>query len=198
MTFAIVPAAGHSTRMGCSKLLLPLGDRTLLEHVIATLWSGGVGHVLVVTSSHVPELSERVVAAGAEVVVLTEPTADMRSTVERGLDWLESRFNPSPLNRWLLTPGDHPAIDVTVVQQLLAESSKDAIVIPTCAGRRGHPTRFTWSHVAAIRALPRGDGINAFLRDYPNVVELPVADPGILVDVDTPADYAKVAADFKD
>ena len=56
MTFAIIPAAGHSTRMGRPKLSLPLGERTVLEHVIAALRQGGVDHVLVVVAPHVAEL----------------------------------------------------------------------------------------------------------------------------------------------
>jgi CTP:molybdopterin cytidylyltransferase MocA len=35
-TFAIIPAAGRSVRMGQPKLLLPWGQTTLLEHVLAT------------------------------------------------------------------------------------------------------------------------------------------------------------------
>ena len=37
MIFALIPAAGKSTRMGRPKLALPLGEKTVLEHVIAAL-----------------------------------------------------------------------------------------------------------------------------------------------------------------
>ena len=37
MRFAVVPACGHSTRMGRPKLALPLGDRTVIERVVAAL-----------------------------------------------------------------------------------------------------------------------------------------------------------------
>ncbi len=41
--FALIPAAGKSARMGRPKLTLPLGGRTVLEHVVTALRRGGVG-----------------------------------------------------------------------------------------------------------------------------------------------------------
>ena len=37
MTPAIIPAAGHSRRIGRPEAVLPLGDLTVIEHVIAGL-----------------------------------------------------------------------------------------------------------------------------------------------------------------
>ena len=37
MIYAVVPAAGRSSRMGRPKLSLPLGERTVLEQVILAL-----------------------------------------------------------------------------------------------------------------------------------------------------------------
>src|SRR5262249_12245859 len=102
MTFALIPAAGKSTRMGRSKLALALGEQTVLEHFIAALRSGGAEHVLVVLGPHVSELTPLAESAGASVLVLPEETADMRATVEAGLRWLEERFAPRPENAWLL------------------------------------------------------------------------------------------------
>jgi len=45
MTFAVVPAAGRSSRMGRSKLALPLGDSTVLQVVVETLRNGGADPV---------------------------------------------------------------------------------------------------------------------------------------------------------
>ena len=66
--FALVPAAGFSRRMGRPKLGLPLGERTVLEHVVAALRQGGAEHVLVVVGPHVPELAPLAAAAVAEVL----------------------------------------------------------------------------------------------------------------------------------
>src|SRR5262249_22786881 len=116
MNFAVVPAAGHSQRMGRPKLALPLAGRSVLEHVVTALRSGGCDPVLVVVGPHVPELVPLAESAGARVMSLLQPTADMRSTVQTGLDWLGERLHPSPDQPWLLSPGDHPTLDTDVVR----------------------------------------------------------------------------------
>jgi molybdenum cofactor cytidylyltransferase len=197
MTFAIIPAAGHSTRMGQPKLALPLGDRTVLEHVIAALRGGGVEHVLVVIGPHVSELAPLANAAGAEVCPLPEPTADMRTTVEHGLRWLEDRYHPRPDDYWVLAPGDHPSFGASVVSALLAVAGTGgkSIVVPVHGSRRGHPTVIAWSHVAGIRALSPDEGINAYLRMHgAETLEVPVGDAGILDDLDTPTDLDRLRA----
>jgi len=197
MTFAVVPAAGHSTRMGRPKLSLPLGDRTVLEHVLAALRAGGVEHVLVVVGPHVPELGPLAIAAGADVLALPEPTPDMRATVEHGLDWVERRLGPRSDDPWLLVPADHPVLDPAVIRQVAGSgTTAQPIVVPVFGGRRGHPTRFAWRHAAGVRALHPDQGINAFLRARAaEVLELPVASPHVLTDLNTPQDFARLIAE---
>ncbi len=195
-TFALLPAAGKSSRMGRPKLSLPLGERTVLEHVIAAVRAGGVREVLVVIGPHVPELAALAWAAGAHALELAEETADMRATVEHGLRWLEERFRPAPADRWLLLPADHPTLDPALVQRLLQTRAVDddhSIIVPTFQGRRGHPTLIDWRHVAGLRALPAGQGLNRYLRARAEETqELPVDTEGILCDLDTPEDYARL------
>jgi molybdenum cofactor cytidylyltransferase len=192
MTFAVVPAAGLSTRMGRPKLTLPLGDRTVIEHVVTALREGGVDHVLVVVGPQMPELGSLASAVSAEVLVLDQVTADMRETVERGLAWLESRYRPAPDDLWLLAPADCPTLTPAVVRRLLEAKPLIQIAVPVHDGRRGHPTRFAWRHAAGIRALPADWGINGFVRAQRDVIELPVDDPEVLADLDTQGDYERV------
>jgi molybdenum cofactor cytidylyltransferase len=133
-------------------------------------------------------------SAGAEVLVLDEPTADMRATVEHGLGWLEQRYRPAPDDRWLLVPADCPLLDPAVIRRVLAVEAAGSVVAPIYAGRRGHPTRFSWQHAAGIRALSAGEGINAFVRNRADMIEVPVTDPGVLADLDTPQDYERLLA----
>jgi molybdenum cofactor cytidylyltransferase len=197
MTFAVIPACGHSRRMGRPKLSLKLGGRTVLEHVLDALRRGGAEHPLVVVGPHVPELSLIAEANGVHVCRLPEETADMRATVEAGLAWLEQRFHPRQEDDWLLVPGDHPALDPDVVRQLRQMRLKHpdrSIFVPTFQGRRGHPTLIGWKHVADIRAHPAGEGLNTYLRGQAEeVMELSVASAAVLCDLDTPEDYERLS-----
>jgi molybdenum cofactor cytidylyltransferase len=193
MSFAVVPACGNSTRMGRPKLALPLGDRTVIERIVATLREGGVEQIVVVVGPHVPELVPLARSAGACVLALAEATPDMRTTVENGLLWLEEYHHPEMNDRWLLAPADHPGFCSAVVRQLLDANSTHSIVVPVHNGRRGHPTSLSWSHTHGIRALDRGEGINSYLRLHSNETrELAVADTGIFANLDTPEDYARL------
>jgi CTP:molybdopterin cytidylyltransferase MocA len=194
--FAVVPAGGRSTRMGRPKLALPLGGRSVLEHVVAALRGGGAEHVVVAVGPHVPELLPLAEAAGAEVCRLPDATADMRATVEHGLRWLEDRHHPRPDDAWLLAPGDHPALDAAAVRELCAYYARrpaQSILVPVHGGRRGHPTLIAWRHAAGIFAHPAGQGINTYLRLHESeMLEVPVASAGVLCDLDTPEDYERM------
>jgi molybdenum cofactor cytidylyltransferase len=201
MTFALLPAAGKSTRMGRPKLALPLGGRTVLEHTVGAIRQAGVEHILVVVGPHVPELAGLAAAAGASVLQLAAETADMRATVEEGLRWLEERFHPTADAGWLLCPADHPVLDAGVVRRLLQarrDTPHGTILIPTFQGRRGHPALIDWRHVPGIRALPPGVGLNGYLRRQgAETIEVPVESASVLCDLDTPQDYEKLLPGMK-
>ena len=195
MIAGLIPAAGHSRRMGRPKLALPLRGRPVLEHVVAALVEAGVAPVLVVLGPHVAELANPARAAGAAVLLLPEATPDMRATVERGLAWLEEAVPPGPQDDWLLVPADHPALDAGVIRGLIAARPQPgrSIVVPTWQGRRGHPTLIGWGHVAGMRALPAGLGLNAYLRRHTaETLEVAVGTADVLNDLDTPEDYERL------
>jgi molybdenum cofactor cytidylyltransferase len=198
MTFAVIPAAGKSSRMGRPKLALPLSGRTVLELVIDALRRGGVEHIVVVVAPHVAELVPLVEPAGGYPYLLDQETAHMRATVEHGLAWLEKQFRPRETDAWFLMPADHPTLDSAVVSALLGAAAahpNHSIFIPTFEGKRGHPALIRWAHVPAIRAFPVDQGLNAYFRKHAaETLELPVAVPAILWDLNTPDDYRRLLA----
>jgi molybdenum cofactor cytidylyltransferase len=201
MSFAVLPAAGKSIRMGRPKLALPLGESTVLERVVASLRHAGVDHIVVVIGPHVPQLAPLAERVGAHVLQLPEETPEMRATVEAGLRWLEDRFHPRPDDFWLLVPADHPTLDPYLVRMLLwepVETRGASIVVPTHGGRRGHPTLIAWKHVAGMRALPAGEGLNLYLRRHGTETrEMLVDSADVLCDLDTPEDYERLRHAFE-
>jgi molybdenum cofactor cytidylyltransferase len=196
MIFALIPAAGQSLRMGRPKLLLPLGGRTVIEHTVGVLRAAAIQPILVVVGPNLAELAKLAERAGARAVLLEKQTPDMRTTVEKGLDWLETHHHPATDDYLLLVPADHPTLDKDVVEemvQVLTWINPPAIVVPTFEGKRGHPTLIGWKHVAGIRAFPTELGINAYLRAHNGqTLEVPARSPEILFDLDTPEDYERL------
>lgn len=195
MIAAIVPAAGRSERMGRPKLILPLGETTVIERVVASLRGGGADPVIVVAPPRDAPggalLIDAAEAAGAVVVVPAQRPADMRASFERGIARLAEL--PAPLAVLLApadSPGITPALVALVVEQVRAEPQ--AIVIPTYQGRRGHPIALPWDLAVGSRGLPLGAGLNALVAlNASRVVEFDAGDPGTLDDLDTPQDYER-------
>src|SRR5262249_43087375 len=107
MIAAIVPAAGRSLRMERPKLTLPLGDTTVIAHVVTALRQGGAGPVLGIARPAEARGAEALAAeaerAGATVVVAATRPADMRGSVELGLDHLRGDRAATTV---LIAPGD--------------------------------------------------------------------------------------------
>jgi molybdenum cofactor cytidylyltransferase len=196
MIYALIPAAGKSERMGRPKLSLPFRGSTILQTVIECIRRGGVEQILVVIGPHVPELAPLAEGAGAHVLLLNEETADMRETIEKGLDWLDRCFHPESNDCWLLVPADHPTLDESVVRRLLQarqEQPHRSIVIPTFYGKRGHPALIEWKHASGVRSMPAFWGLNRYLREHLNEThEADLGTNGVLIDLDTPDDYTRL------
>lgn len=189
---AVVPAAGASRRMGRDKLLLPLGDTVVVGAVLEALENGGVERVVVVTAPGNLALRQWVERAGQEVAINPAPERGMLSSVWEGLSALggvgEVAARRVPL---LVTPGDLPGIDRHTVRALIELVALRAdIAVPVHDGGRGHPLAISPRLVDEIPGLDLEVGLRQLLtRHRDGIVELEVAHPGVLRDVDTPDDY---------
>lgn len=188
-SFAIVPAAGRSRRMGTPKLLLPWRHHTMVEEVLHRWKAAGVDHRIVVVHPADAELAQIARAAGAEVVVAPEPPPDMKVSVRLGLEYAAGRWQPQTADAWLLAPADMPELSPEIARRLLAEheTHPEAIVVPNHNGRRGHPVLFPWPLAAAVGQLPEDRGVNVLVERGP-VVEVPFDLPRA-ADIDTPDEY---------
>lgn len=193
--YAVIPAAGISERMGRPKLTLPLGAGTVIDRVLEALAVDGVHSRVVVARRDQTDLHRCVTASAARLVVPETDPPDMRASVEAALRFIESEFAPDARDAWMLTPGDCVGVTESVVRELVSiwNTSPDAsVLLPRVGGHRGHPALFRWSLISTLRALPSDVGVNALL-DLPalQVIEHPVSEAGVLVDLDTPEDYRR-------
>lgn len=193
--FAVVPACGRSRRMGVPKLALPLGRRSVLEHVVSALAAAPLARTLVVVGPASPPPTSFSCGPTLEVLVLAEQTADMRATVEAGLRHLARTEQPGPNDAFLLALADQPTITASTVSALVAAHTTQSgrVRVPVFQGRRGHPVLFPWSLADTIPGLPAGRGLDALLESHPDlIVEMPVDSPDVLGDLDDPSDYERL------
>ncbi len=186
---AIVLAAGEGRRMGRSKPLLPWNGRTLIEHIVSELQVAKVQAIHVVTGHRADEVA--VVLQGTPAVCVANPDYHdgMLSSVRAGL-----RAIADDADAVLVCLCDQPHIPPVLVNQLVDAFAAGAgeILVPVVAGRRGHPLLFSIRYRAEILACYDDTGLRGLLQAHPDAVcEVVVDDPGILVDLDTPEDYAR-------
>ncbi|MCE9525905.1 MAG: nucleotidyltransferase family protein [Planctomycetales bacterium] len=157
--FAIIPAAGNSTRMGTPKLLLPVNGRTMVEQTLAAWRASGVEKVIVIIRPDDQELAEVCRDCDAEVVVPPVAPPEMKDSVQCGLRYIEANFVPTNEDAWLLAPADMPNLSPRVIEALMAKHNprKPKILVPTLDGKRGHPVLFPWTLAVEVHSLQECD-----------------------------------------
>jgi molybdenum cofactor cytidylyltransferase len=194
-SFAVLPAAGASSRMGAQKLLLPWRGQTIIEHVLAAWSRSAVDRVIVVVRHADVELRRACEKFSVDVLPLGERPPDMKASARSALEHIRRAYAPEAHDAWLLAPADLPRLEAGAIDAVLAayDPLQPTIVVPAFVGRRGHPTLFPWSLAERVDRLSAHEGLNALLPGA-RVREVPWSDESILRDVDTPADYANAVA----
>jgi molybdenum cofactor cytidylyltransferase len=199
----IVLAGGASRRMGEAKAGLVHDGRTFLARVVGALRDGGIADLVVVSgSAHDDVLAALPSGDPAHVVRNPDPERGQLSSLKVALEEL-GRRRPRP-DAALMALVDHPAIAAATVRRLLGAwsdanvagaAAPSAIVLPTHEGRRGHPVLFAARVWAELLATPDVLGARAVVHaDAARVLEVPVADAGVHIDVDTPDDFLRLTS----
>ena len=192
-TFAIIPAAGKSRRMGQPKLLLPWHGRMLIDSVLEAWTASDVWQTLVVVRRDDVALRAACERWPVEVVLPDNEPPDMKASLRCGLRYITRRFSPIDSDHWITAPADLPRIGAQLIDRILEMSRKhsDNIVAPKFADRVGHPVLFPWRFATGVFQLGADEGINLLLEsESVRYVPLPAEDR--LADVDTPEDYERL------
>jgi molybdenum cofactor cytidylyltransferase len=198
-SFAIVPAAGESFRMGRPKLLLEWRGKTLLEHAFQAWRNSRVSATLVVVRPDDRELAKLVLSLGGHLVVPPLPPPDMRASVAFAVGEIRRALQPAAHDAWLVAPADMPLLSTAVIDRLIDEhdASPNCALVPVHGNRRGHPVLFPWHWTPRLRHLEPGEGLNALLSEG-LVRNVDCQDLGSqddpFVDIDTPDDFNRLPA----
>jgi molybdenum cofactor cytidylyltransferase len=187
---AILLAAGESRRMGYPKPLLRIDGESFVSRTIA-LALGVASRAVIVLGAHANRIRP-VIAAGAGIVIIENPNFAMgqlsslkvglAEAIDRGADAI------------IVHLADHPLVSPSTFRALVDEYVKTArpIVVSRYRRRRGHPVIFDRSVFADLIAAPEDQGARAVVNADPRrVLYVDVEDPGVVLDLDTPADLAK-------
>lgn len=188
----VVPAAGASARMGTPKGLLQLEGSTFARRVTAALRDGGCDPVLFVVRAGDTRLAAEARAAGATVLENPDPGPGPLSSLRLALGHLAGTADHVV---WL--PLDHPRVQARTVEALIAEArTHDApVTLPVHEDSRGHPAVFGRAVFAELLDPDLDGGARTVVHRHLGSARLvDTDDPGVLLDVDTPAEYRALVA----
>lgn len=195
---AVVLAAGASERMGeGNKLLLPLGGRQLITHVVDAVGRARIGELLVVTGYQPDRLREAL--AGRDVAFVHNHAYErgMATSFQAGI-----RAASADCSGYMICLADLPLIATEEYDAVIdafgraLSADSQAIVRPVFSGQPGHPVILASSYRAEIAAHGEARACrNIVHRNRARVRELEWTTDNVVRDVDTNSAYASLLAE---
>ena len=178
----VVNAAGFSVRMGCWKMMLPLGDGTLLDACLANALVS-CERVILVGGVRGAELIERY-SSNPRITPVINPAAEtgLFSSIQCGLRRVARPYV-------FIAHGDMPCL-TTDIFRALWDARGDSAILPTFEGKNGHPVLLPRSLAEQMANAPAQGSAKQWLMQAAHQF-LPVPNANILLDIDTPEQYQR-------
>jgi molybdenum cofactor cytidylyltransferase len=185
----VILAAGYSSRAGDFKPALDLYGKSIIQRSIDSMI--GLCDKIIVVGGHRNEKLKEAIGDMPNVMVVNNEHVElgMFSSVRAGVSQIQAE-------RFFVLPGDQPLVLHSTYKALLDQTAD--IVIPRYKGKKGHPVLFNGRCKSEILAMPDTEILRNYIHGKNNVVNIDVNDPGIGMDVDTPEDYERVKAYYKE
>jgi len=182
----VLLAAGTGSRFDPeglrNKLLAPLPDGARVASEAAHRLLLVVPHVVAVVRPGAEALAHLLNEAGCDVVFAANAHRGMGASLASGVG------ATLDAEGWIVALADMPRIATATIAAVARAIDEGAsLAAPFYEGQRGHPVGFGPAHRDALLALDGDAGARALLSSGA-LTRVPVDDPGILRDVDTPAD----------
>jgi molybdenum cofactor cytidylyltransferase len=146
--------------------------------------------VIAVVRPGTAELAKALKSEGCEVVVCDNAAEGMGASLACAAR-AAAHFHP-PADGYLVALADMPFVrrtTIAAVRDALAGGA--ALVAPYFRARRGHPVALSSVFYEELLALRGDEGAKQLLAaNEKALVKIPVGDPGVIRDIDTPGDLA--------
>lgn len=189
MIWAMILAAGESKRMGKPKLLLPYGEKTIIETIVKTVVSSNVENTLIILGSDREKIEEKIKNSPVKIVYNRDFRSGMLSSVQCGF-----KAVPEETRAVLVVLGDQPKISADVINKLIDayKSTGKGIVLPVYKKERGHPVLIDMKYRSEVENLSPEVGLRGTVYNHPeDILEVDVETSSIFQDIDYEADYKR-------
>ena len=193
----VVLAAGRSSRMGSPKALLDFLGLPFAVRILQALEALEVKTRVVVLGPDAPRIQPALADHDFLLVENPEPETGPIASLRGALRALQP-LQPGAVLVW---PVDLPHVRVSTVERVIEayRRSKASVVLPTFAERKGHPVIWTSGLFGELLESPEAvrEGARAVLHNHAKeVLGVPVDDPAVVDQVNTPEDYERLVRDW--
>ena len=208
---AIILAAGSSSRMGAGrhKLLLPLGNRPVLAHVIAATLASQARPIVIVLGHQAEQVRTHIATftVSPAVISIENPhyRQGMSTSLQAGLQvLLQNRNTDGPvfhsLDGVIILLGDQPLMTPHIIDALITnkQTTDKRIIAPLYNGKRGNPVLFDASLFPELLQISGDEGARSVIeRHKQEVSTIELSDAVASYDVDTWEAYQAVVAEWE-
>jgi molybdenum cofactor cytidylyltransferase len=187
---ALILAAGRSERMEQFKPLLAVGGQTLIQRAVAVFRQNRIVDIIVVTGYRAADLEAALTGQAVRIARNASYSQGMFSSVLAGIRQL-----PPHCEAFFVLPVDTAFVRPPTIARLMEafRQQPGRICYPCTDNRRGHPPLIPARLATAIAGQDGKGGLRRVLKQWAHLaLDVPVADPHILLDIDTPADLLKL------
>lgn len=182
----LVLAAGTSSRFGEeNKLLAEIERRPIVKHSVRSLAEGNVSPIYTVISGE-DDRVRQAVTPDTRIVVNDAYRQGQATSIRAGIEAIRRR---TALDAVVIALGDMPFVEPATVDSLI-DVYRSGITDVAVAGyrkQRGNPVLFDASYLDSLAAVTGDTGARHLITEG-DAVLVETADPGVVQDVDTPAD----------
>jgi molybdenum cofactor cytidylyltransferase len=182
---AVVLAAGGSSRLGFSKLLVEYRGEALVRRAAKSVLETGSNPVVIVLGAEADAARKAIADLPATIAVNEQWQSGIASSLARGIRAVREISSPHGI---LVTLGDQPLVTASALTRLIdAFDDSHRVIAASYAGTIGVPAIFAREFFDDLENLTGDSGAGRWLRersDRVTTIDLPEA----RTDIDTPND----------
>jgi len=194
---------------GQHKLLLPLGGRPVLIHVLETALASQARPIILVLGHRADEVRSQVAAQiqqhDISIIENSNYQQGMSTSLHMGLHALtnikdNNRQSVDLPTSTVILLGDQPLMTAAIIDRLIATraTSGQSIILPLYHGKRGNPVLFAANLFPELMAVTGDEGGRSVIMRHPkDVATVEVSEVTASSDIDTWEAYQQVVAEWQ-
>lgn len=185
----VILAAGGATRFGAPKQLLRYHGESLVRHAARVAVATTCRPVVVVTGAAADAVERELVDLDLSIVLNVDWPTGIATSFRTGIVAIAAHA----VDAAVIILADQPEITAETIARVVTQQRATGKPIVACdyGGTLGPPTLFTRRFFAELCALRGDEGARRLFHRYPDELAT-VAAPEAALDVDTPADAARL------